>query len=146
DSDYRDVENEGGYDIGSNAVTEEEAGYGYSYENEHYNTEQNRGPINIHNLPAGNLCIIKPKCVDDVIFDVVKLLKDDCIIILNLTEIENGERTRIVDYVCGVVNALDGNIAVASPFTYTIAPKAIAVSSNDKPVEGVNNFMNGSNN
>ena len=140
---YRDVENEGYYGD-SNAVTEEEAGIGYYEENDRYE-QTNRSPIGIHRIPAGNLNIIQPTCIQDVIHDVVRLLKDDSIVILNLTKLENSQRMRIVDFVTGVVAALDGTIVEASPFTYTATPKSITVSAESQAVEGVDSYMNGTN-
>lgn len=133
-----------GYDTSSSAVTEEEAGYGFSrYSNDRYESEKTSSPIGIHRLPAGNLNIIQPTSVQDVIHDVVELLKNDSIVILNLTKLENGQRTRIVDFVSGVVAAIGGNLVEASPFTYTATPKSVSVSSDNQSVAGVEDYMSG---
>lgn len=137
---YVDVEDEEMYDYSSNAVTKAEA-----YESDHYGDTEGVSHMNIRRLPAGNLNIIQPTCVQDVIHEVVDLLRNDCIVILNLTKIENGQRTRIVDFVSGVVAAIDGSIVEASPFTYTATPKSITVSTEAQTIEGVDGYMNGTN-
>lgn len=139
DSGYLDVEDDG-YDYGSNAVTEQEA-----YENDHYGETEGVSHMNIRRIPAGNLNIIQPTCVQDVIHEVVDLLRNDCIVILNLTKIDANQRIRIVDFVSGVVAAIDGSIVEASPFTYTATPKSITVSTESQTVEGVDSYMNGTN-
>ncbi|MGN0701441.1 MAG: cell division protein SepF [Oscillospiraceae bacterium] len=131
------------YGYEGNVATQPEAD-DYGYKNDRYESE--KAPIGIHRLPAGNLNIIQPTCVQDVIHDVVELLKNDSIVILNLTKIENGQRTRIVDFVSGVVAAIGGNLVEASPFTYTATPKSVSVSNENQSVAGVEGYMSGTSN
>ena len=138
---FRDVEDDMdmGYDTSSSAVTEQEAAADYSdgYESRYSRSDQQRGTaqrINIHKIPAGKLAIMKPTEIGDILYDVVKRLKDGNVVVLNLNKIDNDNRKRIVDFTAGVVTTLGGALNAAADFTYIATPNGFQIDSEEEAV------------
>lgn len=139
DDSFRDVEYEDdGYDTSSSAVTEQEAAdVSESYESRYTRSDAQRTPaqrINIHKIPAGKLAIMKPTEIGDILYDVVKRLKDGNVVVLNLNKIDNDNRKRIVDFTAGVVTTLGGALNAAADFTYIATPNGFQIDSEEDAV------------
>lgn len=134
----RNDENEGfddyegeeyGYDASSSAVTEEEAEYETP---SFFNHKKKQPPISMHvNNQEVKLAIMHPTSYEEVMRDAVSYLKDNnAIVILNLGGISNDQRTRIVDFMTGVVAVLDGKMEKTDLCSYAVAPKNVEWISN----------------
>lgn len=138
---FRDVEDDMSYDTSSSAVTEQEAAaaddYSEGYETRYTRAEATRTPaqrINIRKIPAGKLAIMKPTEMGDILYDVVKRLKDGNVVVLNLNKIDNDNRKRIVDFTAGVVTTLGGALNAAADFTYIATPNGFEIDSEEEAV------------
>lgn len=136
---FRDVDyEEESYDTSSSAVTEQEAeDYSENYESRYTRSDAQRTSaqrINIHKIPAGKLAIMKPTEIGDILYDVVKRLKDGNVVVLNLNKIDNDNRKRIVDFTAGVVTTLGGALNAAADFTYIATPNGFQIDSEEDAV------------
>lgn len=129
DSGYdEDYESEGGYDTSSSAVTEEEA-----EEAPRYSAPKRASKaINLSEsrvLSSSSLKIVQPLKYEDVMKEPVRFLRENSTVILNLEKVASVDsRKRIVDFMAGVVAAIDGRIVRVAECTYTVVPSTVDLS------------------
>lgn len=132
---FRDYDSEG-YDISSSAVTNEEAAY--SSDADSYtsssasvsasNTMSSSKYINMHNSGDNKFkfAILKPASYEEIMKDGVEMLRNGTLIFLNLSDVDQRNREKIIDFMVGVAAALDGKMRqVGTTFCYAVAPKNV---------------------
>ncbi len=120
DDDYRDYDDDmdEGYDTSSSAVTEREAysddiGYGQ------------KSKVISMSSGGNKLAVLVPTSYEEVMQEAVSYLKDSAIVILNLERVNSDARMRIVDFMAGVVAAIEGKMKKTASCSYAIAPKNV---------------------
>ena len=121
DDDYRDYDDEmdDGYDTSSSAVTDREA---YS---EDIDYGRKSKVINMSSSGGTKLAILVPTSYEEVMQEAVSYLKESAIVILNLEKVNSDARMRIVDFMAGVVAAIDGKMKKTASCSYAVAPKNV---------------------
>ena len=121
DDDYRDYDDEmdDGYDTSSSAVTDREA---YS---EDIDYGRKSKVINMSSSGGNKLAILVPTSYEEVMQEAVSYLKESAIVILNLEKVNSDARMRIVDFMAGVVAAIDGKMKKTASCSYAVAPKNV---------------------
>lgn len=123
---FVDYEDEVGYDVSSNAVTEEEADYSGSFSSiSSFGGTSSKSAINMHAGQQPKIMIMKPTSYDDVINEAVAKLREGTIIFLNLNDLDQEQGTRIVDFMTGAAAMCDGRIERADTCCYAVAPKNV---------------------
>ncbi len=122
---FVDYEEEGGYDVSSNAVTEEEADYSGSFSSINSFGSSSKSAISIHTGQQPKIMIMKPTSYDDVINEAIAKLREGTIIFLNLNDLDQEQGTRIVDFMTGAAAMCDGRIERADTCCYAVAPKNV---------------------
>ena len=120
DDDYRDYDDDmdEGYDTSSSAVTEREAysediGYGQ------------KSKVISMSSGGNKLAVLVPTSDEEVMQEAVSYLKESAIVILNLERVNSDARMRIVDFMAGVVAAIEGKMKKTASCSYAIAPKNV---------------------
>lgn len=120
DDDYRDYDDDmdEGYDTTSSAVTEREAysddiGYGQ------------KSKVISMSSGGNKLAVLVPTSYEEVMQEAVSYLKESAIVILNLERVNSDARMRIVDFMAGVVAAIEGKMKKTASCSYAIAPKNV---------------------
>ena len=120
DDDYRDYDDDmdEGYDTSSSAVTEREAysediGYGQ------------KSKVSSMSSGGNKLAVLVPTSYEEVMQEAVSYLKESAIVILNLERVNSDARMRIVDFMAGVVAAIEGKMKKTASCSYAIAPKNV---------------------
>ena len=120
DDEYRDYDDDmdEGYDTSSSAVTEREAysddiGYGQ------------KSKVISMSSGGNKLAVLVPTSYEEVMQEAVSYLKESAIVILNLERVNSDARMRIVDFMAGVVAALEGKMKKTASCSYAIAPKNV---------------------
>lgn len=120
DDDYRDYDDDmdEGYDTSSSAVTEreaysEDAGYGQ------------KSKLISMSSGGNKLAVLVPTSYEEVMQEAVSYLKESAIVILNLERVNSDARMRIVDFMAGVVAAIEGKMKKTASCSYAIAPKNV---------------------
>ena len=120
DDDYRDydADMDEGYDTSSSAVTEREAysediGYGQ------------KSKVISMSSGGNKLAVLVPTSYEEVMQEAVSYLKESAIVILNLERVNSDARMRIVDFMAGVVAAIEGKMKKTASCSYAIAPKNV---------------------
>ncbi len=120
DDDYRDYDDDmdEGYDTSSSAVTEREAysddiGYGQ------------KSKVISMSSGGNKLAVLVPTSYEEVMQEAVSYLKESAIVILNLERVNSDARMRIVDFMAGVVAAIEGKMKKTASCSYAIAPKNV---------------------
>ena len=120
DDDYRDYDDDmdEGYDTSSSAVTEREAysediGYGQ------------KSKVISMSSGGNKLAVLVPTSYGEVMQEAVSYLKESAIVILNLERVNSDARMRIVDFMAGVVAAIEGKMKKTASCSYAIAPKNV---------------------
>lgn len=123
---YMDIdETEGMYDVSSSAVTEEEVNYGSSYSPSVPFGGSSRA-ISIHGAPSqSRISVMKPTNYEEMMSEAIASLREGTIIFLNLTETNQEQATRIVDFMTGAAYMCDGKIKKVDTRCYAIAPKNV---------------------
>ncbi len=132
---FRDYESEG-YDMSSSAVTNEEAEYSSSSESSFGSYDNSTSSsslssskyINMHNSGDNRFkfAILKPAKYEDIMKDGVEMLRSGTLIFMNLSDVDQRNREKIIDFMVGVAAALDGKIRqVGTTFCYAVAPKNV---------------------
>ncbi len=118
DDDYRDYDDDmdEGYD--TSAVTEREAysediGYGQ------------KSKVISMSSGGNKLAVLVPTSYEEVMQEAVSYLKESAIVILNLERVNSDARMRIVDFMAGVVAAIEGKMKKTASCSYAIAPKNV---------------------
>ena len=116
--DEQDYENEGSYDTSSSAVTEEEAAAP-----SRFSSQRSEKVINMHSgnsLRGSSVKVVQPLKYDDIM---------NMSVILNLEKVASVDsRKRIVDFMAGVVAAIDGRIVRVAECTYIVVPSTVDLS------------------
>ena len=120
DDDYRDYDDDmdEGYDTSSSAVTEREAysediGYGQ------------KSKVISMSSGGNKLAVLVPTSYEEVMQEAVSYLKESAIVILNLERVNSDASMRIVDFMAGVVAAIEGKMKKTASCSYAIAPKNV---------------------
>ena len=120
DDDYRDYDDDmdEGYDTSSSAVTEREAysediGYGQ------------KSKVISMSSGGNKVAVLVPTSYEEVMQEAVSYLKESAIVILNLERVNSDARMRIVDFMAGVVAAIEGKMKKTASCSYAIAPKNV---------------------
>ena len=120
DDDYRDYDDDmdEGYDTSSAAVAEREAysediGYGQ------------KSKVISMSSGGNKLAVLVPTSYEEVMQEAVSYLKESAIVILNLERVNSDARMRIVDFMAGVVAAIEGKMKKTASCSYAIAPKNV---------------------
>ena len=115
DDDYRDYDDDmdEGYDTSSSAVTEREAysediGYGQ------------KSKVISMSSGGNKLAVLVPTSYEEVMQEAVSYLKESAIVILNLERVNSDARMRIVDFMAGVVAAIEGKMKKTASCSYAI--------------------------
>jgi len=91
-------------------------------------------PTMMIDLGGGNTCeivVAKPTCFDDA-GDIGDLLKSQCAVSVNLEDVDMPLAQRMIDYLHGVVDALNGDIQNTSNKTFLVAPHNIKIKDQDR--------------
>ncbi len=112
-----------GYDTSSSAVTEEEAASSIKY------PSRSDKVINMHSGMQGSYVkVLQPTKYEDVMKEPVRFLRDNMSVVLNLDNVTADARMRIVDFMAGVIAAIDGKMVKVAACTYIVAPKTVDLS------------------
>lgn len=126
--DYEDVEEyENDYDTSSSAVTEEEAAAPARFSA----PRTSEKVINMHNtgLQGSYVKVVQPMQYEDIMKEPVHFLRNNMSVVLNLEKVTSVEsRKRIVDFMAGVVAAIDGRIVRIAECTYLVVPRTVDLS------------------
>lgn len=81
---------------------------------------------------ALNMKVIKPESLQEA-KPIGRLLLDGFTVVLNIEQTNKETQKRLLDFLGGVVFAIDGNVNKVSNTTYVVSPKNVAVQNDDKP-------------
>ena len=110
------------YDTSSSAVTEEEAAPRFS-------ANRSDKVINMHGGFRGSFVkLLQPAKYEDVMKEPVRFLRENMSVVLNLDHVTADARMRIVDFMAGVIAAVDGKMVKVAACTYIVAPKTVDLS------------------
>ncbi len=126
DSEYDDDYQEDSYDTSSSAVTQAEA------EAPRFTAPKTTEKVlNMQRSPLQNASvkIVQPTKYTDIMKEPVTFLRENKSVVLNLEKVTSVEaRKRIVDFMAGVVAAIDGRIVRVAECTYYIVPSTVDIS------------------
>ncbi len=74
-----------------------------------------------------NMTIIKPSSFEDT-QQIADELKNKQSVLLNLSDVEHQLATRIIDFISGVIYALDGNVEKVSEGIFLFAPETVEIN------------------
>lgn len=103
------------------------------YEDEVAETEEKDAPAKSSRQPRTVSTRVKPNFIlckpdsRDAMFGVADDVLDGKAVILNLEKVQKDQK-RIIDFLGGVVYALDGSVKKVSDYTYLIAPGGIDIT------------------
>lgn len=126
DEEFED-ESYGGYDDSSSAVTDEEVD-AVSRFNAPRPSEK---VINMHNsgYHGASVKVVQPLKYEDIMKEPVRFLRENTSVVLNLEKVASVDsRKRIVDFMAGVVAAIDGRIVRIAECTYFVVPRSVDLS------------------
>lgn len=83
---------------------------------------------------------IKPKDFNDA-QTVANCLRDNIPVIVNFEETDNGEATRMIDFISGTIYAIDGKIKRVSQKVFICAPNNVTVSSSEEDQKFSGKFL-----
>ena len=126
DSEYDEDYQEDSYDTSSSAVTQAEA------EAPRFTAPKTKEKVlNMQRSPLQNASvkIVQPTKYTDIMKEPVTFLRENKSVVLNLEKVASVEaRKRIVDFMAGVVAAIDGRIVRVAECTYYIVPSTVDIS------------------
>lgn len=125
--DYEDEEYENDYDTSSSAVTEEEAEAPSRFSA----PKTSEKVINMHNtgFHGSSVKVVQPLKYEDIMKEPVRFLRENTSVVLNLEKVASVDsRKRIVDFMAGVVAAIDGRIVRIAECTYFVVPRTVELS------------------
>lgn len=80
-------------------------------------------------LQNASVKIVQPTKYTDIMKEPVTFLRENKSVVLNLEKVTSVEaRKRIVDFMAGVVAAIDGRIVRVAECTYYIVPSTVDIS------------------
>ncbi len=115
------------YDDSSSAVTEEEAEAPSRFTAPRTSDKV----ISMHNsgFHGASVKVIQPLKYEDIMKDPVRFLRENTSVVLNLEKVaSNDSRKRMVDFMAGVVAAIDGRIVRIAECTYFVVPRSVDLS------------------
>ncbi len=115
------------YDDSSSAVTEEEA----EAPSRFTASRTSDKVISMHNsgFHGASVKVIQPLKYEDIMKDPVRFLRENTSVVLNLEKVaSNDSRKRMVDFMAGVVAAIDGRIVRIAECTYFVVPRSVDLS------------------
>ncbi len=116
-----------GYDDSSSAVTEEEAEAASRYSAPRASDKV----ISMHNTGyhGASVKVVQPLKYEDIMKEPVRFLRENTSVVLNLEKVASVDsRKRIVDFMAGVVAAIDGRIVRIAECTYFVVPSSVDLS------------------
>ena len=126
DEEFEDESYAGGYDDSSSAVTEEEA----EAPSRFTAPRASEKVISMHNsgYHGASVKVIQPLKYEDM-KEPVRFLRENTSVVLNLEKVASVDsRKRIVDFMAGVVAAIDGRIVRIAECTYFVVPRSVDLS------------------
>lgn len=127
DDEFEDEEYENvGYDDSTSAVTEEEASVSTRFSSPRTSDKV----INMHSgFHGSSVKVIQPLKYEDIMKEPVRFLRENTSVVLNLEKVASVDsRKRIVDFMAGVVAAIDGRIVRIAECTYFVVPRTVDLS------------------
>lgn len=127
DEEFEDESYAGGYDDSSSAVTEEEA----ETPSRFTAPRASEKVISMHNsgYHGASVKVIQPLKYEDIMKEPVRFLRENTSVVLNLEKVASVDsRKRIVDFMAGVVAAIDGRIVRIAECTYFVVPRSVDLS------------------
>jgi cell division inhibitor SepF len=82
-------------------------------------------------LVQSKITTIKPKDFNDAQI-VANCLRDNIPVIINFEETDSNEATRIIDFISGIIYAIDGKIKQVGQRVFVCSPKNVTVSSSEE--------------
>ena len=125
DEEFEDESYAGGYDDSSSAVTEAEAPSRFTA------PRASEKVISMHNsgYHGASVKVIQPLKYEDIMKEPVRFLRENTSVVLNLEKVASVDsRKRIVDFMAGVVAAIDGRIVRIAECTYFVVPRSVDLS------------------
>jgi len=114
------------YDEDDGINTKEENAEKEQYLFEADNKRHQKKVVNIHASLQFKVVVMKPQSFDEA-QNICDHLKSKKPVIVNLEELEKESAQRLVDFLCGAVYALDGNIYKVSSSIFLITPQNVEV-------------------
>lgn len=115
------------YDDSSSAVTEEEVEATTRFTA----PRASEKVLNLHNsgYHGASVKVIQPLKYEDIMKEPVRFLRENTSVVLNLEKVASVDsRKRIVDFMAGVVAAIDGRIVRIAECTYFVVPRSVDLS------------------
>lgn len=87
--------------------------------------------ISMHNsgYHGASVKVIQPLKYEDIMKEPVRFLRENTSVVLNLEKVASVDsRKRIVDFMAGVVAAIDGRIVRIAECTYFVVPRSVDLS------------------
>lgn len=115
------------YDDSSSAVTEEEVEASTRFTA----PRTSEKVLNLHNsgYHGASVKVIQPLKYEDIMKEPVRFLRENTSVVLNLEKVASVDsRKRIVDFMAGVVAAIDGRIVRIAECTYFVVPRSVELS------------------
>ncbi len=124
---FDEEEYENDYDVSSSAVTEEEAAAPSRFSA----SRSSDKVINMNNtgFHGSSVKVVQPLKYEDIMKEPVRFLRENTSVVLNLEKVASVDsRKRIVDFMAGVVAAIDGRIVRIAECTYFVVPRTVDLS------------------
>ena len=99
-------------------------------ENSFYRKNQNK-VVNIHSSNQLKVVVTRPESLDDA-QEICDHLRSKKPIVINLEDVEKESAQRIVDFLCGAVYSLDGNIQKVATGILVVTPNNVDIMGNFK--------------
>jgi len=100
------------------------------FEIETRSKKNNKKNISMVPKMASTIIHITPKAFEDVI-DIVKMLKDNTIVTINLALVDVAISKRIIDFASGAVYALEGGVMKMADNVYLFAGRGVTLQKTD---------------
>ncbi len=78
--------------------------------------------------PTVSLKLVKPYSPKEAT-DYIDMLKDNCIVVIDISALNRDGALRLIDYLSGAVYALEGDLKKTNQNTLVVAPKDVDISS-----------------
>ena len=127
DEEIEDESYAGGYDASSSALTEEAA----EAPSRFTAPRASEKVISMHNsgYHGASVKVIQPLKYEDIMKEPVRFLRENTSVVRNLEKVASVDsRKRIVDFMAGVVAAIDGRIVRIAECTYFVVPRSVDLS------------------
>jgi len=112
-----------------------------NHRNENSNLDTIQKNINFNHSPLPDLLICEPKFYEEV-EEIGFKLKEKNALIINIHMLENNESFRLIDFLSGIVFALDGEIERISKTIILFSPCKITRSLSNNAIEKIKSIDN----